>query len=68
LESGAEEDLCTFLTGFDGFFSFTLSRSLGLCFGFVLSAVKRQSSSGLLLLSKTIKNMLTEIKLKQNKT
>lgn len=39
-ESGAEEDLCTFLTGLDGFFSFTFSRSAGLCLGFVLSAVK----------------------------
>ncbi len=39
-ESGAEEDLCTFLTGLDGFFSFTFSRSAGLCFGFVLCAVK----------------------------
>lgn len=41
-ESGAEEDLCTFLTGLDGFFSFVLSRSAGLCFGFVPSGNKNK--------------------------
>ncbi len=46
-ESGAEEDLCTFLTGLDGFFSFTFSRSAGLCFDFVLSAVQDREKNKL---------------------